>query len=97
MQAFCGGITLPMVSPQLFFLLITITMGAFKVFDMVRILTEGGPGNSTDSIVYWIYKKAFTGTLNLGLASAASVVLMGVMMLMTVIYFNTINKKVHYQ
>ncbi len=90
-------ITLPMVSPQLFFLLITITMGAFKVFDMVRILTEGGPGNSTDSIVYWIYKKAFTGTLNLGLASAASVVLMGVMMLMTVIYFNTINKKVHYQ
>lgn len=90
-------ITLPMVSPQLFFLLITITMGAFKVFDMVRILTEGGPGNSTDSIVYWIYKKAFTGTLNLGLASAASVVLMGVMMIMTVIYFNTINKKVHYQ
>lgn len=90
-------ITLPMVSPQLFFLLITITMGTFKVFDMVRILTEGGPGNSTDSIVYWIYKKAFTGTLNLGLASAASVVLMGVMMLMTVIYFNTINKKVHYQ
>ena len=40
-------ITLPMLSPQLFLLLITITTGSFKVFDSMRIMTNGGPGDST--------------------------------------------------
>lgn len=90
-------ITLPMVSPQMFFCLITITTGSFKVFDTVRIITEGGPGNSTDTIVYWIYRKAFTGTLQVGMASAASMVLMGIMMVMTILYFKALNSKIHYQ
>lgn len=90
-------ITLPMVSPQLFFLLITITIGSFKVFDTVRILTEGGPGNSTDTIVYWIYRKAFTGTLQVGMASAAGTLLMLILVVMTVLYFRSLNNKIHYQ
>lgn len=90
-------ITLPMLSPQLFFLVITITIGSFKVFDSIRMLTEGGPGNSTDVLVFWIYRKAFTGTINLGLASAAGVVLMVIMMILTILYFKAFNKKVYYQ
>ena len=41
-------ITLPMISPQLFFLLITITISSFKVFDTIQVMTGGGPGNATD-------------------------------------------------
>lgn len=90
-------ITLPMVSPQLFFILITITMGSFQVFDTIRLLTEGGPGNSTNTIIYWIYCKAFDGTLQVGMAAAAGVAAMAIMGLLTILYFRSFNKKVHYQ
>lgn len=90
-------ITLPMVSPQLFFILITITMGSFKVFDTIRLLTAGGPGNSTNTIIYWIYCKAFDGTLQVGMAATAGVVAMVIMGLLTVLYFKSLNNKVHYQ
>lgn len=90
-------ITLPMVSPQLFFLVITITINSFKVFDSVRILTGGGPGDATDVLVYYIYRKAFSGNVNIGLASAAGVILMMIMMALTVLYFKLLDNKVHYQ
>ncbi|NLV85335.1 MAG: sugar ABC transporter permease, partial [Spirochaetales bacterium] len=90
-------ITLPMLSPQLFFLFITITIGSFKVFESVRILTGGGPGDSTDVLVFWIYRKAFSGTVNVGLASAAGVILMIILAIFTVFYYLSMGKKVHYQ
>ena len=49
-------ITIPMVSPQLFFTLIIRTISSFKVFDTVRVLTEGGPNNATTTLVYTIYR-----------------------------------------
>lgn len=90
-------ITLPMVSPQLFFLVVTITINSFKVFESVRILTGGGPGDATNVLVFYIYKKAFSGQVNLGLASAAGVVLMAILMVLTVLYFKLLDRKVHYQ
>ena len=89
-------ITLPMLSPQIFFLLITITTGSFKVFDSVNVMTEGGPGDATEVLARYIYKYAFT--LNkLGVASAAGVVLMLILILITLIDFKGLEKKVHYQ
>lgn len=89
-------ITLPMLSPQLFFLLITITIGSFKVFDTVRIMTGGGPGSSTDVISYFIYRYAFQH-FRIGYASAAGTVLMIILMIMTAVYFAVLSKRVHYQ
>lgn len=89
-------ITLPMLSPQLFFLLIIITINSFKVFDTIRIMTEGGPGNSTDVISYYIYRYAFQH-FKIGYASAAGTVLMVILMIMTAIYFKVLSKRVHYQ
>lgn len=89
-------ITLPMLSPQIFFLLVTITIGSFKVFDTVRIMTGGGPGNATDTVVYYIYRYGMSN-LKFGYASAAGVVLCVIMMILTVVYFRVAGKRVHYQ
>jgi sn-glycerol 3-phosphate transport system permease protein len=89
-------ITLPMLSPQIFFLLITITINSFKVFDSVRIMTNGGPGGSTMVLVYYIYKMATNASDN-GLAAAAGTILLIILMILTVIYFRVLGKRVHYQ
>ena len=68
-------ITLPMISPQLFFLLITITISSFKVFDMIQVMTDGGPGNATDVLVTYIYRYAFEMNAKVGYASAAGTIL----------------------
>jgi sn-glycerol 3-phosphate transport system permease protein len=87
-------ITLPMISPQLFFILIIMTIGSFKVFDTIRIMTGGGPNDSTLTIVYYIYE--FRSN-NIGYASATGVVLMAIIALLTFVYFRMLSKKVHYQ
>ncbi|NHN29957.1 carbohydrate ABC transporter permease [Paenibacillus agricola] len=87
-------ITLPLISPQLFFILIIMTIGSFKVFDTVRIMTGGGPNNATSTLVYYIYSFR---TNNIGFASASGVVLMAIIGVLTFIYFRLLSKKVHYQ
>jgi len=87
-------ITLPLISPQLFFILIIMTIGSFKVFDTVKIMTGGGPNGSTTTLVYYIYE--FRSN-SIGYASATGVVLMGVIAVLTFIYFKVLANKVHYQ
>jgi ABC-type sugar transport systems, permease components len=87
-------ITLPMISPQLFFILVIMTIGSFKVFDTVRIMTGGGPNNATNTLVYYIYSFR---TTNIGYASATGVVLMAVIGVLTIIYFRLLANRVHYQ
>lgn len=52
-------ITVPMVRPTTFFLTIMGIIGSFKVFDLISVLTQGGPGNSTSVMAYYIYETAF--------------------------------------
>lgn len=89
-------ITIPMLSPQLLFLLIMITINSFKVFDAVKVLTEGGPGNSTNVLAFYIYDMAFSN-FKVGLAAAAGIVLVIILSILTLIYFKVLNKRVHYQ
>ncbi len=89
-------ITLPLLSPQLLFLLVTITINSFKVFDTVRIMTAGGPGNSTDVITYYIFRYAFEN-FKYGQAAAAGTVLMIVLLILTLVYFKVGAKRIHYQ
>ena len=90
-------ITLPMLSPQLFFMLITITTGSFKVFDSMRIMTGGGPGDSTRVISMYIYDYAFQRNNSLGIGAAAGVVLLIILILITLLDFKGLERKVHYQ
>lgn len=87
-------ITLPMISPQLFFILIIMTIGSFKVFDTVKIMTGGGPNDATNTLVYYIY--GFRPT-NIGYSAATGTVLMAIIGVLTFIYFRLLAKKVHYQ
>lgn len=87
-------ITLPMISPQLFFILIIMTIGSFKVFDTVRMMTNGGPNNATNTLVYYIFQNR---TTNIGYASATGIVLMVIIGILTLVYFKLLAKKVHYQ
>lgn len=90
-------ITLPMISPQVFLCLITMTIGSFKVFESIKVMTAGGPGKSTQVLVYYIYNTAFAMQFKIGIASAAGVVLLFIVGLLTILYFAFLSKKVFYQ
>lgn len=62
-------ITIPMVSPTTFFMFIINLIGSFRVFDQISVITDGGPGNATNVLAYYIYKNAFT-YYNMGYASS---------------------------
>jgi ABC-type sugar transport system permease subunit len=71
-------ITLPLLRRTILFTVVLTTIFAFKVFAEVKIMTEGGPEDSTLMTVYYIYKKAFV-FLDLGYAFALAVVLMAIL------------------
>ncbi len=88
-------ITMPLLGPTTFFLAITSTISSFKIFDMIKFLTDGGPNYSSTVIVYQIYEEGFEH-FKMGYASAMSWVLFLIIMLVTSITWITQNRKVHY-
>ncbi|WP_372593322.1 carbohydrate ABC transporter permease [Actinotalea sp.] len=78
------SITLPMLKPATFFVFVISIIGAFQVFDQVYVLTDGGPANATTMMTYEVYRSAFQN-FKMGLASAQSVFLFAVLLVMTVI------------
>lgn len=76
-------VTLPLVSPVVLFVSILTVAGSLQVFAQILLLTEGGPGNSTLVLVYYLYKQAFQFS-ELGYASALAVILFLVALLLTI-------------
>ncbi|NWL89474.1 MULTISPECIES: carbohydrate ABC transporter permease [unclassified Paenibacillus] len=89
------NITIPMLSPTIFFLLITGIIGSFKVFDLVMVLTEGGPAGSTSVIVHYLYEVAFVN-LRSGYASAIGILLLFSLLIVTVVQWLGQKKWVNY-
>ncbi|MBS5949899.1 MAG: sugar ABC transporter permease [Clostridium sp.] len=89
-------ITLPMISPSLFFLTIMNIISSFKVFETISLITVGGPMNSTNTLVYYIYEYGFKYN-KIGYASAAGVILFLILGVMTIFYFKVLSRKVHYR
>ena len=79
-------VTFPMLSPSLFFASVMTVIGAFKVFTQPFMLTKGGPGESTNTLVLHLYRSAFSYD-KLGLASSRAWVLFVLVMLMTALQF----------
>jgi len=89
-------ITFPLLSPTMFFVTVmTIIFSFFESFGVIHAVTQGGPGGSTNILVYKVYQDGFIG-LNLGSSSAQSVVLMGLIILITVLQFKYVERKVQY-
>lgn len=84
-------VTLPMLSPTIFFVSIMTTISSFQVFDLIYLMTEGGPQNSTMVMVYWLYKNAFE-YFKLGTASAIAYVLFTIILVLTLIQWFTRKK-----
>ena len=89
-------ITVPMVSPSLFFLLVVDTVAVLQSFTQIHLLTRGGPVDATRTLVYGIYLDAFQN-FQFGFASAESVVLFVLIMALTVVQFRFVERRVHYQ
>lgn len=88
------NITIPMISPQIFLLIINITIASFKVFETVNIMTNGGPNGSTTTLVYYIYNYR---TTNIGYAAVVGIIMMAIIAIFTSVYFKITEKYVHYR
>ena len=89
------SITLPMLSPTIFFVVIVSTINSFKIFDQVNIMTEGGPGYSSSVLVYIIYYYAFK-KFEMGYASAVAWILFVIIFFFTLIQWRGQKKWVTY-
>lgn len=88
-------ITLPMLSPTMFMVTILSLISSFQVFDLISIMTEGGPGRATNVLVYRIYQEGFK-YLNFGYASAMAYFLFLIILVITLIQFRGQKKWVTY-
>ena len=89
-------ITLPLLSPTLFFVTVmNIIYSFFETFGVIHMMTQGGPGGATNILVYKVYQDGFIG-LDLGSSAAQSIVLMTLIIVITVLQFKYVEKKVQY-
>lgn len=88
-------ITMPLLSPTTFFLVITQTIGAFQAFDIIAVMTGGGPASATTTLSWFIYDQAFHRS-NVGYSAAAGTIMFVILMIITALQFKFIEKKVHY-
>lgn len=79
-------ITIPMLKSTTFFVVIMLTIQCFKVFDLIYVMTGGGPGRSTNVLVNHIYNEAFVN-FKFGYASASAIVLFVIVLIITLIQF----------
>jgi len=89
-------ITLPLLAPTTFFLMVVnVVYAMFDTFPVIDATTEGGPVQATTILVYKVYMDGFVG-LNLGSSAAQSVVLMGIVIFLTVMQFRYVERRVNY-
>ena len=89
-------ITFPLLAPTSFFLLVVNTVYAlFDTFGIIHAVTGGGPGKSTETLVYKVYNDGFVNLI-MGDSAAQSVILMLIVIALTAFQFRFIERRVHY-
>ncbi|MBD1382620.1 sugar ABC transporter permease [Bacillus sp. IB182487] len=89
-------VTLPMITPTLFLTLILTVIGSMKVFGQIYVMTNGGPGNHTKVLVYYIWENAFK-LFDFGYASAIAIVLFVIILFFTLIQWGARRKWVFHE
>ena len=92
-------ITLPLLSPTTFFVLILATVGAMRAFGQIYVLTNGGPLDTTRTVAMLIFRTFFerTGVNGIGLGAAMSFILVLIILAITFLQFRVVGRRVHYQ
>jgi multiple sugar transport system permease protein/sn-glycerol 3-phosphate transport system permease protein len=90
------SVTLPMLSPISFFLMVTSVLATFQAFDIQQVMTKGGPAYATTTLVYYVYDQSFGQGANFGRAAAAAIILFIAMLIVTAIQMYYSERKVHY-
>lgn len=88
------NVTIPLMSSTIFFVVIITAISSFQIFDLIYLMTQGGPFDSTNVLVYAIYKEAFE-YFNVGRASAIAYVLFVIILVLTLIQWNLRKKLVY--
>src|SRR4029079_10825431 len=89
------SVTLPMLSPIVFFLGITSILNTFQSFDIIQVMTKGGPVDATNTLIYYVYQQGFVA-FNAGRSSAAALVLFMLMLGVTLMQVRYAERRVHY-
>ena len=88
-------VTLPMLGPVTMFVTIIMALRAFEVFDTVRILTHGGPGNASETLLHTLYVESFE-YLRTGYGAAVTLVFLLIVIGLTLVQARVMDKRVHY-
>lgn len=88
-------ITLPMISPTIFFLIVVESLRVLQAFTPIQVLTKGGPVGSTNVLVYLIYRSFYFNN-QYGIAATVSVILFLIMLVLTIIQFGVLERRVFY-
>ncbi len=88
-------ITLPMISPTTFFLVIMSTISSLQAYDQIQVLTQGGPAGATRTLLYYYYQEAFQN-FNTGKASAVAVILVIITVILSLAETRISKKTVFY-
>ena len=89
-------VTLPLLSPMTFFLVVVSLIGALNAFDQIQVMTQGGPAGATRTILYYLYQYGFQ-FFEIGYASAVAVVLLLITLALTLVQFRLSRSWVHYE
>jgi multiple sugar transport system permease protein len=89
-------ITLPLLTPTLFFVIVTTIIGSIQIFDEPFLITNGGPGNSSRTVSLYIYEQAFQ-SYKMGYASTIAVSLFLIVLVITLIQFSLSKRWIHYE
>ncbi|MCX6044402.1 MAG: sugar ABC transporter permease [Chloroflexi bacterium] len=88
-------VTIPGLSPVMFFLVLTTILATFQTFDVIKVMTNGGPVDATTTLIYYLYQEGFVG-FNAGRAGVTAVVLFGAMLIFTMVQMRYTQRKVYY-
>jgi ABC-type sugar transport system permease subunit len=90
------NVTLPLLSPTLLFVAVVLTINAFQSYGQIDLLTEGGPGDRTQVLVYSIYGTTSLIANNEGVQSATAVLLFLIVLVLSIVQFTFLDRRVHY-
>jgi sn-glycerol 3-phosphate transport system permease protein len=89
-------LTLPLLSPVTFFLTITTIISSFQAFDVIAVMTDGGPGGATTILSWYVYEKGFSD-FEAGPAGAGALVMFVILLVITLLQTRFVERKVHYR